>query len=220
MHILTPKPSSYYTGLGASSFANHLYLKKAQLEKPCLYNFKYDKNDLANLFAPESDETIHLAEESRSKLCKATVKPNDYTKQNIRYELFTPQTKKSHEQLFIAKEVRRNISRKYCQKQTTHLVKRIEYLPSKASISKSKRVFDHLMINIENIRSFVELNWKNHLQNGWQNLITHDVKLLVKDMLIPLAQDTKSNASLFETHLKTEMYEDLKYVQSLEKRGC
>ncbi|GKB59711.1 hypothetical protein Tco_0915897 [Tanacetum coccineum] len=69
MHMLTPKPSSYYTGLDISSFAYPLYLKKAQLEKPCLYNVKYDKNDLANLFAPEFDEAIRLAKESRSKLC-------------------------------------------------------------------------------------------------------------------------------------------------------
>ncbi|GJT94688.1 hypothetical protein Tco_1090206 [Tanacetum coccineum] len=96
MHMLTPKLSSYYTGLGKSSFSNPLYLRKAQKEKPCLYNVKYDKNDLVNLFAPESDETIRLAEESRSKLCKTTVKPYDYTKQNSLYELFTPQTEKSH----------------------------------------------------------------------------------------------------------------------------
>ncbi|GJW46628.1 hypothetical protein Tco_0078274 [Tanacetum coccineum] len=58
MHMLTPKPSSYYTVLGKSSFANPLYLKQAQKEKPCLYNVKYDKNDLANLFVPE--ETLRL----------------------------------------------------------------------------------------------------------------------------------------------------------------
>ncbi|GJS84821.1 hypothetical protein Tco_0751362 [Tanacetum coccineum] len=82
MHILTPKSSSYYTGLGVSSFANPLYLKKVQLEKPCLYNVKYDKNDLANLFAPNSDETIRLAEENRSNLCKAkngVTRPKKYS---------------------------------------------------------------------------------------------------------------------------------------------
>ncbi|GJT53883.1 hypothetical protein Tco_0988937 [Tanacetum coccineum] len=63
----------------------------------------------------------------------------------------------------------------------------------------------------------LEINWKNHLQNEWQNPITHDIKVLVKEMLIPLTQDTVSNASLFETHLKKEMFEDLKYVHSLEK---
>ncbi|GJV03776.1 hypothetical protein Tco_1337345 [Tanacetum coccineum] len=92
-------------GIGKSSFANPLYLKQAQNEKPCLYNVKYDKSDLANLFAPEPDETIRLAEESRSKL---------YT-------------------------------------------------------------------------------------------------------LMPVTLDTKSRALLFETQLKTEMFADLKYVQSLER---
>ncbi|GJX98332.1 hypothetical protein Tco_0355351 [Tanacetum coccineum] len=173
MHMLTPKPSSYYTGLGKSSFANPLYLKQAQKEKPYLYNIKYDKNDLANLFAPKYEETLRLAEESRSKVCKDKVKPYDYMKQNNLYELFTPQTEKSREQLFFANEIRRNIFRKSFQKQTTNLIRRIEYLPTKASISKN--------------------------------------------MLMPLTQDTKSRALLFETQFKTEMFADLKYVQSLEK---
>ncbi|GJV99987.1 GRIP and coiled-coil domain-containing protein [Tanacetum coccineum] len=67
MHMLTPKPSSYYTGLGKSIFANPLYLKKAQMEKSCLYNVKCDKNDLANLFALDYEETLRLAKKSRSK---------------------------------------------------------------------------------------------------------------------------------------------------------
>ncbi|GJY34563.1 hypothetical protein Tco_0419032 [Tanacetum coccineum] len=66
--MLTPKPSSYHNGRCSISHVNLEYLKKAQLEKPCLYNVQYDKNDLANMFAPESEETIHIAEESRSKL--------------------------------------------------------------------------------------------------------------------------------------------------------
>nr|GEV69658.1 hypothetical protein [Tanacetum cinerariifolium] len=217
IHMLTPKPISYYTGLGLRSFAKPKYLEKAHLEKPCLYNVKYDKNDLENLFAPESKETIRLAKESRLKLCKDFVKSYDYTRKNSMYELFTPQTERSREQLFFANEVRKKDMEKSFQKQITYLVKRIEYFPTKASMSKSKQAFYHLMINIENMRSVVDLNWKNRLQNKWQNPITHDVKLLVKDMLIPLAHDNKSNASLFETHLKTEMFADLKYIQSLKK---
>ncbi|GJR18595.1 hypothetical protein Tco_0967122 [Tanacetum coccineum] len=68
--MLIPKPSLYYNGKCSISFANLEYLKKAQWEKPCLYNVKYDKNDLTNLFALESEEIIHLVEESRSKLSK------------------------------------------------------------------------------------------------------------------------------------------------------
>ncbi|GJT71245.1 hypothetical protein Tco_1030531, partial [Tanacetum coccineum] len=50
------------------TFANPEYLKKAQWEKPCLYNVQYVKNDLTNMFAPESEETIRLVKKSRSKL--------------------------------------------------------------------------------------------------------------------------------------------------------
>ncbi|GJU79933.1 hypothetical protein Tco_1282298 [Tanacetum coccineum] len=42
--------------------------QESSMGKPCLYKVKYDKNDLANMFAPVSEETIRLAEESRSKL--------------------------------------------------------------------------------------------------------------------------------------------------------
>ncbi|GJU53653.1 reverse transcriptase domain-containing protein [Tanacetum coccineum] len=43
-------------------------LKKAQWEKSCLHNVQCDKNDLANAFALESEETIRLAKKSRSEL--------------------------------------------------------------------------------------------------------------------------------------------------------
>ncbi|GJX58108.1 hypothetical protein Tco_0289498 [Tanacetum coccineum] len=95
MHMLTSKPSSYYTGLGKIRFANPLYLKKAQKEKPCLYNVKYNKNDLANLFAPESDETIRLVEGSRSKSKKPHVEPISARKppRKVKQSIATPHKK-------------------------------------------------------------------------------------------------------------------------------
>ncbi|GJW26635.1 hypothetical protein Tco_0040446 [Tanacetum coccineum] len=68
VHMLIPKPSSYFNGKCSISFASPEYLKKAQWEKPCLYKGEYDKHDLAKLLAPESEETFCLAEESRSKV--------------------------------------------------------------------------------------------------------------------------------------------------------
>nr|GEW43882.1 hypothetical protein [Tanacetum cinerariifolium] len=52
------------------SFANPTYLKKAQSKKPCLYEIPYDKDDLANIFIPNREETFTLEQESRSKLNK------------------------------------------------------------------------------------------------------------------------------------------------------
>nr|GEV02363.1 Gag-Pol polyprotein [Tanacetum cinerariifolium] len=74
-----PKGSTYN---GRPTFANSTYLKKAQSEKPCLYEIPYDHSDLANIFAPDREETLTLEQENRSKLNKDLVKPYDYTKQN------------------------------------------------------------------------------------------------------------------------------------------
>ncbi|GJV01882.1 retrovirus-related pol polyprotein from transposon TNT 1-94 [Tanacetum coccineum] len=95
--MLAPNPSLYYNG--RASFVNPMYLKKAQFEKACLYKVPYDKDDLANIFAPNYDETLILEQESRSKLDKDLVKPYDYIHQNSLYEIFTPQTQKSLDQL-------------------------------------------------------------------------------------------------------------------------
>ncbi|GJU94051.1 retrovirus-related pol polyprotein from transposon TNT 1-94 [Tanacetum coccineum] len=85
IHMLAPKCATYN---GRLTFANPRYLKKAQSEKPCLYEIPYDNSDHANRFAPEREETMTLDNESRSKLNKDKVKPYDYTNQNSLYEIF------------------------------------------------------------------------------------------------------------------------------------
>ncbi|GJW82315.1 putative ribonuclease H-like domain-containing protein [Tanacetum coccineum] len=65
--MLAPKGSTYN---GRPTFANPMYLKKAQSEKPCLYEIPYNTSDLANRCAPDRDETLTLEQESRSKLNK------------------------------------------------------------------------------------------------------------------------------------------------------
>ncbi|GKB71192.1 integrase, catalytic region, zinc finger, CCHC-type containing protein [Tanacetum coccineum] len=103
IHMLAPKCSTYN---GRPTFANPRYLKKAQSEKPCLYEIPYDTSDLANRFAPNREETMTLANESRSKLNKDYVKPYDYTKQNSLYEIFKAPSLEYLYQLERAKEVR------------------------------------------------------------------------------------------------------------------
>ncbi|GKB36186.1 hypothetical protein Tco_0881128 [Tanacetum coccineum] len=67
IHMLAPKCSTYN---GRPTFANPRYLKKAQSEKPYLYVIPYDNSDHANRFALDREETMTLANESRSKLNK------------------------------------------------------------------------------------------------------------------------------------------------------
>ncbi|GJX67149.1 hypothetical protein Tco_0302876 [Tanacetum coccineum] len=111
IHMLAPKCATYN---GRSTFANPKYLKRAQSEKPCLYEIPYDTSDPANRFCPNGEETVTLEKESRSKLDKDKVKPYDYTYQNSLYETFKPPSKTYLDQLERAKEVRKTMWRKTC----------------------------------------------------------------------------------------------------------
>ncbi|GJS09877.1 hypothetical protein Tco_0366673 [Tanacetum coccineum] len=104
--MLAPKGLTYN---GRPTFANHVYLKKAQSEEPCLYEIPYDTFDVANRFALDREETLTLEQESRSKLNKDLVEPYDYTKQNSLYEIFKPPTREYLDRLAHANEVRKTI---------------------------------------------------------------------------------------------------------------
>ncbi|GJQ90882.1 hypothetical protein Tco_0002021 [Tanacetum coccineum] len=54
IHMLAPKCATYH---GRSTFANPKYLKKAQSDKPRLYEIPYDTSDPANRFCPDGEET-------------------------------------------------------------------------------------------------------------------------------------------------------------------
>ncbi|GJW82134.1 hypothetical protein Tco_0146109 [Tanacetum coccineum] len=73
------------------------YLKKAQWEKPCLYNVQYDKNDLANMFAPESEETFQLEKKSRSKLDLKYVQSIENEVDDLKMEIDDLKSQLEHE---------------------------------------------------------------------------------------------------------------------------
>ncbi|GKA15193.1 hypothetical protein Tco_0694940 [Tanacetum coccineum] len=72
-----------------TSFVKPEFLKKAQRVNPRLYDIGCYNDNLALMLAPESDETIRLAQESRSKLCDL-IRPFDYKNLNNLYDLFVP----------------------------------------------------------------------------------------------------------------------------------
>ncbi|GJZ43257.1 hypothetical protein Tco_0590512 [Tanacetum coccineum] len=109
IHMLDPKGPTFN---GRPTFTNPRYLKKAQSEKPCLYEIPYDQSDPANRLIPDREETLNLEKESRSKLNKDLVRPYDYTKLNSLYEIFKPTSQEYHEQLAHANKVRKKMWRK------------------------------------------------------------------------------------------------------------
>ncbi|GKB51013.1 hypothetical protein Tco_0901766 [Tanacetum coccineum] len=101
IHMLAPKGPTFN---GRPTFANPMYLKKAQSEKPCLYAIPHDQSNPANRLVPDREETLTHKKESWSKLNKDLVQPYDYTKLNSLYEIFKPSTQEYHVQLAHAKE--------------------------------------------------------------------------------------------------------------------
>ncbi|GJS82610.1 hypothetical protein Tco_0749151 [Tanacetum coccineum] len=77
IHMLAPKGPTFN---GRPTFANPMHVKKAQSEKPCLYEISHDQFDAANRLVPDREETLTLERESRLKLNKDLVRPYDYTK--------------------------------------------------------------------------------------------------------------------------------------------
>ncbi|GJX99276.1 hypothetical protein Tco_0356295 [Tanacetum coccineum] len=65
--MLAPKCPTFN---GKPTFVNPMYLKKAQYEKPCLYEIPHNQSDPANRLIPDREEILTLEEESRSKLNK------------------------------------------------------------------------------------------------------------------------------------------------------
>ncbi|GJU93239.1 hypothetical protein Tco_1317995 [Tanacetum coccineum] len=81
------------------------FFKKAQRVNPRLYDIGFYNDNLALMLSPESDETICLAQEIRSKLSDL-IRPFDYDKLNNLYDLFVPQREKSPEQQEMVTDMR------------------------------------------------------------------------------------------------------------------
>ncbi|GKC16412.1 hypothetical protein Tco_1013194 [Tanacetum coccineum] len=61
IHMLDPKGPTFN---GRPTFANPMYLKMAQSEKPCLYQIPNDQSDPTNRLVPDREETLTLEKES------------------------------------------------------------------------------------------------------------------------------------------------------------
>ncbi|GJZ62492.1 hypothetical protein Tco_0618629 [Tanacetum coccineum] len=61
--MLAPKCPTFN---GRPTFANPMYLKKAQYEKPCLYAIPHDQSDPANRLVPDREETLTLKKKLES----------------------------------------------------------------------------------------------------------------------------------------------------------
>ncbi|GJS89578.1 retrovirus-related pol polyprotein from transposon TNT 1-94 [Tanacetum coccineum] len=215
IHMLAPKCPTFN---GRPTFANPRYLKKAQNEIPCLYAILHDQSDPANRLVPDREETLTLDNESRLKLNKDLVKPFDYTKLNILYEIFKPPTQ--HYEIYFAQEneIRKKMWRKSFVKTKPNIFKNIDFLPVSKSISKSRQAYNVMTNNINHLKEIIDQAWVKHSNDllHLRNPTAQDMEILVKTCLMPLALKTQNDSFTFVHELKQEMHADLKYIESLK----
>ncbi|GKC35624.1 retrovirus-related pol polyprotein from transposon TNT 1-94 [Tanacetum coccineum] len=145
-----------------TSFEKPECLKKAQRANPRLYDIGCYNDNPALMLAPESDETICLANESRSKLSDL-IRPFDYDQLNNLYDLFVPQREKSLEQQYFSKEsimshtsANNEISKGSFHKQTTLLEKRMDESISWDQKCKSSKELFKIKRSVDTIFDGVE----------------------------------------------------------------
>ncbi|GJU84432.1 hypothetical protein Tco_1291978 [Tanacetum coccineum] len=63
----------------------------------------------------------------------------------------------------------------------------------------------------------VDQAWEKHTHDHFRAPTAHDMEILIKTCLMPLALKTQNDSFTFVHEFKQEMHADLKYVESLEK---
>ncbi|GJZ30543.1 hypothetical protein Tco_0575590 [Tanacetum coccineum] len=213
--MLAPKGSTYN---GRPTFANPMYLKKAQSEKPCLYEIPYDTSGLANRFIPNREKTLTLEQESKSKLNKDLVKPYDYTKQNSLYEIFKPPSQEYLDQLARANEIRKNMWRKSFVKTKPNIFKNISFLPTQKSLSKSRQAYNVMIQNINLFKLICDQAWQKHVNDHFSVPTAKDMSSLVEICLMPLAIKIQDDSFKFVHELKQEMFADFHDMNARTKK--
>nr|GEV75468.1 hypothetical protein [Tanacetum cinerariifolium] len=65
-------------------------------------------------------------------------------------------------------------------------------------------------------RELIDQAWAKHSNDHFRAPTVHDMEILIKTCLMPLALKTQNDSFAFVHELKQEMHDDLKYVESLE----
>ncbi|GJQ96293.1 retrovirus-related pol polyprotein from transposon TNT 1-94, partial [Tanacetum coccineum] len=117
-----------------TSFVKPVFLKKAQRANPHLYDIGCYNDNIALMLAVKYDETIRLAQESRSKL-NDLIRPFDYKKLNNLYDLFIPQREKSPEQRYFSIRTKQPISMPISTREPKQTVNQSVATPLKRTVA-------------------------------------------------------------------------------------
>ncbi|GJS50025.1 retrovirus-related pol polyprotein from transposon TNT 1-94 [Tanacetum coccineum] len=96
---------------------------------------------------------------------------------------------------------------------------KLDHDENKKSLKQLKKVNTSLAHELKECKSIPELvdqAWEKHSHDHFRAPTAHDMEILIKTCLMPLAIKTQNDSFTFVHELKQEMHADLKYVESLE----
>ncbi|GJT57768.1 retrovirus-related pol polyprotein from transposon TNT 1-94 [Tanacetum coccineum] len=82
---------------------------------------------------------------------------------------------------------------------------------------KEEKDIDKMISMEKQLKELVDQAWVKHSKDHFRAPTAHDMEILIKTCLMPLALKTQNDSFVFVHELKQEMHADLKYVESLEK---
>ncbi|GJT06518.1 retrovirus-related pol polyprotein from transposon TNT 1-94 [Tanacetum coccineum] len=187
IHMLAPKCPTFN---GRPTFANPMYLKKAQSGPATRLILDSEEIDPAIRLIPIGRDLILLLKRAQH------------------YEI----------QFAQANEIRKKMWRKSFVKTKPNVFKNIDFLPVSKSVSKSRQAYNVMTNNINHLNELVNQAWVKHSNDHLylRHPTAQDMEILVKKCLMPLALKTQNDSLAFIHELKQEMHADLKYVESLE----
>ncbi|GKB37042.1 hypothetical protein Tco_0881984 [Tanacetum coccineum] len=206
----------------SDNFVKPQYLKKAQSVNKRLYDIGCYNDNLALMLAPEFDETIRLAKESRSKLSDL-IKPFDYKNSNNLYELFVPHREKSAEQKYFSNDLRMSYTseknvylKEVFKNQMILLENQMDETLLWSQKCKSSKKFEYIKQDVQSFHDELTRCFEIIHGTHWNIPVSSQMKIVIKQKLNPTVKRLTNDVAEFYQTLKEEMVEDLKNFKSLE----
>ncbi|GKD79241.1 hypothetical protein Tco_1341862 [Tanacetum coccineum] len=215
MHMLSPKPDSFYhteqkMALGSQ---NPFYLKQAQQKQQSLYDGKnlLEKHDPPVVY--DSEETLQLAQESclKMKQLNKEIKPANYTKINHLLEVFVSQTAKSHEEIHFSNPSKTaNVSKSF-------LIPNEEFLDD-TTPSVAQKFLNKVKSTIVTLQRVVKHRMTFDTHN-WSSSAHQEIHKILKEESFPIINQVDSRLQNFEIQFLKEAAKFVRDFKSLAKEA-
>ncbi|GJX91258.1 hypothetical protein Tco_0344584 [Tanacetum coccineum] len=215
MHMLSPKPESFYhtEHKMALGYQNPFYLKQAQQKQKSFYNGKVllENHDYPVVY--DWEETLELAQESRLKMKQLNkeIKQVNYTKINHLLGVFVSQMAKSREELYFSNTSKMaNVSKSFS-------VPNEEVLDD-TTPSVARKFLNEVKSTIVTLQRVVKQKMTLDIHN-WSSAAHQEIHKIIKDEIFPIVNQVDARVQNFKIQFLKEAAKFVQDFKSLAKEA-